>query len=139
MRRKVGNPAGLFNSVQYGFSQAALGSGSSIITLSGQVAWDANGTLIGERNIHQQAVAALRNIETALASLNSSVDDVISLRIYIVDFASQPSSEVTAALKQTFPGTEPPAATWVGVTSLARPELLIEIEATAVTDNVGAV
>ncbi|MBS34644.1 MAG: hypothetical protein CMO26_01815 [Thiotrichales bacterium] len=51
----------------------------------------------------------------------------------IVGFDKTVSSAITRALKRCFPGSAPPAATSVGVTALAHPDLRVEIEATAVT------
>ena len=51
----------------------------------------------------------------------------------IVGFDKAVSSALTRALKRCFPGSAPPAATSVGVTALAHPDLRVESEATAVT------
>jgi enamine deaminase RidA (YjgF/YER057c/UK114 family) len=61
---------------------------------------------------------------------------VAALRIYIVyaKLAEGEDVAVSNALKKFFPGESPPVSTWIGVYSLAHPDFLIEVEATAVLD-----
>lgn len=132
--RRQANPPELFDSLQYGFSQAVAASGARLIAVSGQVAWDRDLQPIGGDDLEAQARAALANLETALKALEASLADVLALRLYIVDFESQDSAAVTRALAAVFPSDAAPAATWIGVTALARPELKIEIEALALAD-----
>ena len=56
----------------------------------------------------------------------------MALRIYIVHVAENIEA-VGSVLRDVFP-TNPPTSTWIGVSSLAVPEFLIEIEATAVLE-----
>lgn len=127
-----GNPDELFNSVQYGFSQATAATGSKIISVSGQVAWTADQELIGKGDLHLEAVKALENLEIALRSVQAELSDVLSLRIYIVDYKHEQSESISRALKAFFPEGSGPTATWVGVNCLANPDFRIEIEAMAV-------
>jgi enamine deaminase RidA (YjgF/YER057c/UK114 family) len=134
MRIKTGNPEALFNSVQYGFSQAVAARGSRLIAVSGQVAWNAEQELIGGDDLGAQTRAALENLRTALQSVDAGLGDVISLRIYVVDLEEQEPEAITSALQAFFPAERAPAATWIGVRSLANPALKVEIEATALAD-----
>ena len=54
--------------------------------------------------------------------------------IYVKDYKREQAAVITAALRNTFVAGRMPASTWLGVSSLALDELLIEIEATAVID-----
>jgi enamine deaminase RidA (YjgF/YER057c/UK114 family) len=132
VRVRTGNPDALFNSVQYGFSQAVAARGSRLIAVSGQVAWNAEQELVGGEDLAAQTQAALANLQTALRSVDAELADVIALRIYVVDLENQDSGAVTSALQAFFPAHTAPAATWIGVLSLANPALKVEIEATAV-------
>ncbi|MEM8860861.1 MAG: RidA family protein [Chloroflexota bacterium] len=135
MSRETKNPPELFNSVQYGFSQVAMARGSRFISVSGQVAWDANESLTGREDIYAESVKALENLQIALESVNATLDDVIGLRIYIVDYDRTADSDlISKALLKFFPEGQAPTATWVGVQCLANPDFRIEFEATAVTE-----
>ena len=126
------NPSTVFPSVQHGFSQVVIASGSRIVFISGQTAWDANKTVIG-RNVGEQAKQAFRNVKAAVESAGGNLSDITALRIYFVDRTVQGIEAVGNALRETFT-TNPPASTWIGVSFLAVPDFLIEIEATAVLD-----
>ena len=135
MSRETSNPKELFNSVQYGFSQVAMARGSRFISVSGQVAWDANQELTGRGDIYAESVKSLENLQTALQSVGANLDNVIGLRIYIVDYDRVADSDlISKALLEFFPEGTAPTATWIGVQSLANPDFRIEFEATAVTD-----
>lgn len=127
-----GNPEALFNSVQYGFSQAVSASGTRLISVSGQVAWNAEQAFIGGSDLYTETTAALENLRVALHSVRAELNDVISLRIYIVDYSPDESESISRALKTFFPQGQAPTATWVGVSCLANPDFRIEIEALAV-------
>lgn len=126
------NPPSLFPSVQYGFSQIVVAAGTRIVFLSGQTAWDAQQNIVGGSDLLEQARQSLRNIRTAMEAAGGSIGDVAALRIYIVNYQAESARAIGTALKEFFPGENPPASTWIGVAALARPEFLIEIEATAV-------
>lgn len=132
MRIKRGNPKELFNSTQYGFSQAVSAEGKRIVTVSGQVAWDADENLTGAGDLYAETSKSLENLKVALASVDAGIADIVSLRIYIVDYQREESEQISRALMAFFPKGEEPAATWIGVTCLANPDFRIEIEAMAV-------
>jgi enamine deaminase RidA (YjgF/YER057c/UK114 family) len=128
------NPSSLFPSLQYGFSQIVTSQGGRTVYLSGQPPYNAEEKVIGS-NRREQMQQCLKNIQTALETVGGSLKDVVSLRIYMVRY--DPDTEVMAiaeGLKEFFPGDSPPATTWIGVSSLAVKEFLIEIEAIAVVE-----
>lgn len=100
--------------------------------ISGQTAWDANKQIVG-RNLGEQATQALRNVKAAVEAAGGSIGDIVALRIYIVHDAEQNVGPVGSALRELFTSS-PPTSTWIGVSSLADPDFLIEIEATAVLE-----
>jgi enamine deaminase RidA (YjgF/YER057c/UK114 family) len=128
------NPDSLFPSRQYGFSQIVVAQGSRTVYFSGQVAWDENQNIIGENDLRAQVWQSLRNVETAVTTAGGTLADIVTLRIYILHDWMDKTAPVSEGLKAFFPGDHPPATTWIGVPSLARPEFLIEIEGTAVLD-----
>jgi 2-iminobutanoate/2-iminopropanoate deaminase len=130
--RRFLNPPTLFESVRgWGFSQGvAITGGGRLVFLSGQTPWDAGETPVGVTR-REQFAACVSNIRLALESAGGSLGDVVSLRIYLVNFDSREDVDVAGCLKELFPGDTPPATTWIGISRLAQKEYLVEIEATA--------
>lgn len=133
MPKEFVNPESLFPSVPHGFSQVVIASGKKMVFISGQTAWDAQKKIVGGNNLLEQAKQALRNLAAAMEAVGGSLKDIAALRIYIVNYQPENAKAVGTALREFFP-QNPPASTWIGVSSLAVPEFLIEIEATAVLD-----
>ena len=128
------NPESVFRSLEYGFSQAVLATGPKTLYLSGQTAWDTDERIVGDRDLGAQARQAFMNIRRVVEAAGGTLDDVVSLRIYVVDYRPEHAAVVGSVLRECFPGPTKPASTWLGVSSLARPEFLIEVEAVAVMD-----
>ena len=126
------NPPSLFSSIEHGFSQVVVGSGAKTVFISGQTAWDVNKKIVG-RTLGEQTRQALRNVKAAVEAGGGNLRDIVALRIYIVHHAEQNLESVGSALREVF-ATDPPTSTWIGVSSLAVPDFLIEIEATAVLE-----
>ncbi|MCU1727494.1 Rid family hydrolase [Pseudomonas sp. 7P_10.2_Bac1] len=129
MNRRVINPPTVFNSLQYGFSQAIEVRDGRRLLLSGQVGVDANEHTIGP-GIAEQTEQSLNNIESILAHAQGNLAHVIMLRIYIVESARDQQEPIAAALRRRFPNNPPPSS-WIIVSGLSLPEWLIEIEAEA--------
>ncbi|RMT63827.1 hypothetical protein ALP29_00326 [Pseudomonas syringae pv. avii] len=130
MQRKVINPTTVFNSLQYGFSQAMEVPEGRRIMLSGQVGVDAQEHTVGP-GIAEQTAAALDNIEKVLAEVGGDLSHVIMLRLYIVESAREQQASIAHALLERFPHNPPPSS-WIIVSGLSLPQWLIEIEAEAV-------
>ncbi len=127
------NPEELFPSLQYGFSQVVTSQGGKTVYLSGQVAWDKNQEVVGPGDLGAQTRQALRNLETAMRIAGGRLADVVSLRLYIVNYRQAEAGPISAALREFFP-VRPPTSTWIGVQALADEAFLIEIEAVAVVE-----
>jgi enamine deaminase RidA (YjgF/YER057c/UK114 family) len=113
-----------------GFSHIAIASGDRLVHLAGQVALDPQFGVVGGDDLGEQTKAAMRNVEIALGAAGATWDDVVRRTIYTL----QPTEyeTITAAIDEVTGGAAHPAQTIVGVTGLAVPGLLIEIECTAV-------
>lgn len=101
---------------------------NNIIEVSGTTAVK-NDKVVGQGNIYEQTLFILERINKSLQQLDSSLEDVIRTRMYVTDInlwedAARAHEEVFRDIK--------PATTMVEVPSLIRPDLLIEIEASAV-------
>ena len=133
MPKEYINPDNLFPSLSYGFSQVVVASGRKTVFISGQTAWDERKNIVGGDSVLEQAKQALRNLAKAMEAAGGTLNDIAALRIYVVDYEAECGTAVGVALRESFSGS-PPASTWIGVSALAVPEFLIEIEATAVLD-----
>ncbi|MCC6606298.1 MAG: RidA family protein [Anaerolineae bacterium] len=133
MAKQALNPKTLFNSLQYGFSQIVVAQSQRTVYFSGQVAWDEHENIVGANDLRAQVWQSLRNVKTAVTTAGATLNDIVTLRIYIVQSWMDQTAPVSEGLKEFFP-ENPPATTWIGVYGLARPEFLIEIEGTAVLD-----
>ena len=130
MQRKVINPTTVFNSLQYGFSQAMEVPQGRRIMLSGQVGVDAQERTVGP-GIAEQTATALDNVEKVLTEVGGDLSHVIMLRLYIVESARDQQEPIVEALRQRF-AHNPPPSSWIIVSGLSLPEWLIEVEAEAV-------
>ncbi|RKR03554.1 enamine deaminase RidA (YjgF/YER057c/UK114 family) [Kushneria sinocarnis] len=97
---------------------------------SGQVPADTSGELQGKGDFAAQGDLVVSNLEAVLASADAKLSDIAKLTTFIC--REQDVSEVRALLKRHF-GEQPPANSVCIVQGLADPEVLIEMEATAVT------
>jgi enamine deaminase RidA (YjgF/YER057c/UK114 family) len=117
-----------------GFSQIAeVLPGGRLILISGQVGLDKDGTLIRPNDFRAQLIQTFQNLQNALEAVGGSLRDVVKLNYYCMDEVSQDQVDLVRQVRDQFVNIEaPPAATFVFVCRLARPEWLIEIEAMAV-------
>jgi enamine deaminase RidA (YjgF/YER057c/UK114 family) len=91
---------------------------------------DKDGKVVGSGNITEQTHQVMRNIQAVLAQDGAAFADVVKLTMYLVNMADLPA---VIQVRSQYLGENKPAATAVGITALARPEFLVEIEAVAVT------
>ena len=125
------NPDALYDAVSYGFSHATLQDGGRTLHLAGQVAWDADCNVVGAGDLAAQTRQALANLKTVLAAVGAKPADVVRLRTYVVDHSPDKLGVVLPEIGAFYEGSMPAPNTFIGVQSLALPDFLIEIEATA--------
>jgi Putative translation initiation inhibitor, yjgF family len=111
------------------FTHVVTVTDAELVFLSGQVAWDANGDLVGKGDHAAQAAQIARNIEAALAAAGATPADIVKQTIYVVDYTPDVASAIFAALAEGRP--EPPASTLIAVPALFAPDYLIEVEVIA--------
>lgn len=112
-----------------GFSHIAIApAGGRIACIAGQVALAPDFSVIGGDDLGEQTKAAMRNLKVALDAIGAGWGDVIRRTIYTLHPTGY--EVMTAAIEEIQGSSEHPAQTIVGVTGLAVPGLLIEIEAT---------
>jgi enamine deaminase RidA (YjgF/YER057c/UK114 family) len=128
------NPPSVFQSLEHGFSQAVVASGSRTLYVSGQTAWASGKRLVGGADLEEQARQAFTNLRAVVEAAGGRLADVVSVRIYIVDYRPEKAASIVRPFREFFSAEVKPACTWVGVAALADPGFLIEVEATAVLD-----
>ncbi|WP_327685754.1 RidA family protein [Streptomyces sp. NBC_00467] len=129
------NPSGLPKIDAY--RQVSIATGSKLVFIAGQVAWDAEGTTVGEDDLAAQVEQCYLNVGTALAAAGGSFDDVAKLTVYVVDWTPDKMPlflEGVARAAEKLGGTPVPPGTLLGVAALDVPDHLVEVEATAVID-----
>jgi enamine deaminase RidA (YjgF/YER057c/UK114 family) len=111
-----------------GFSHVTVAHGSRTVYIAGQIALAPDFSIVGGDDLGEQTKAAMRNLEIALRAADASWEHVVRRTIY----TTHPTQYevITAAIEEVQGSNEHPAQTIVGVTGLALPGLLIEIEAT---------
>ncbi|PWV84419.1 Enamine deaminase RidA, house cleaning of reactive enamine intermediates, YjgF/YER057c/UK114 family [Prauserella marina] len=115
----------------------SVASGSKLVFLAGQVARDGEGNPVGPGDLAAQVEQAYRNIGTALAAVGGSFDDVAKLTVYVVDWdpGKMPLLGEGIGRAAAAMGVDPvKPITLLGVAALGEPDLLVEVEATAVLD-----
>ncbi|MER6851888.1 RidA family protein [Streptomyces flaveolus] len=124
---RIAAPDGVAPAAQY--SHVVLGTGR-FVAVSGQLALDEDGTLVGEGDAAAQARQVFENLRRCLSAAGAGFDDVVKLTFFVTDMAHMPA--IRAARAEHIPDDRLPAASAVRVASLVRPEFLMEIEAFAV-------
>jgi enamine deaminase RidA (YjgF/YER057c/UK114 family) len=113
-----------------GYTHVVVAPDGRTVYVAGQVAFDSTGQLIGAGDFRSQADRVYQNLRRALAAVGGSLQDVVKTTTYITDPKNLP---VLREVRARYSGSaSPPANTLLVVSSLARPELLIEVEAVAV-------
>ncbi|MFE7129166.1 RidA family protein [Streptomyces sp. NPDC057617] len=129
------NPSGLPEIDAY--RQVSIATGSKLVFIAGQVAWDAQGVTVGHGDLAAQVEQCYLNIGTALAGAGASFGDVAKLTVYVVDWTPDKLPlfmEGVARAAAKLGVTPVPPGTLLGVAALDVPEHLVEVEATAVVD-----
>ncbi|MFJ3669184.1 RidA family protein [Streptomyces sp. NPDC090106] len=124
---RIPAPDGLAPASQY--THVVLGTGR-FVAVSGQLALDEHGGLVGENDPAAQARQVFENLRRCLASAGATFDDVVKLTYFVTDMAHMPA--VREARTAHIPDDRLPAASAVQVAALIRPEFLMEIEAFAI-------
>lgn len=114
-----------------GYSQVVTWQGGRQVLISGQVAVDAEGAIVGRNDLEAQVVKSFENVAAALKSAGAEFADVVKLVTYVVDLDAAKAAVVRQARARYLVEGRYPASTMVGISSLVSPDLLIEIEATA--------
>jgi reactive intermediate/imine deaminase len=99
------------------------------IYISGQIAFDKDGKLVGAGDMQAQAEQVFKNLEAALTAAGAKFSDVVKMNSYITDMSR---IQAVRDVRARYFKDSLPASTFVQVAGLVRPDLLLEIEVIAV-------
>jgi enamine deaminase RidA (YjgF/YER057c/UK114 family) len=130
MEKRFVNPPGVAASPAY--THAVSVSSGRTIFISGQVALDEKGNLVGRSDLRAQTKQVFENLNRALAATGARFEDVVKVTYYIVGYRPDQLPGIREVRSEYLSRTNPPASTLVGVESLFMDGVLIEVEAIAV-------
>jgi enamine deaminase RidA (YjgF/YER057c/UK114 family) len=122
------NPPAL--SPPVGYTHVAETHGGRTIYISGQVALDSAGNLVGADDLHAQTAQVFKNLDAALAAVGATFHHVVKLTYFFLDISQ--IAVMRSVRDQYVNIQQPPASSAVEVRRLFRDDLLIEVEAIAV-------
>lgn len=115
---------------QYGFAHAwRVTDARELLVISGQSSIDADGNVLAADDVAEQTRLSFENLRIVLEQGGAALSDVVKLTAYLVGTEHVPT--YVAVMTEAFEGHRP-AQALVGVTALALPGLLVEVEALAV-------
>lgn len=136
MTVQLSSPEGMLQGVPY--HHVAVATGSRHVHVSGQIARLADGTPVAPGDLAGQVAQALRNTRTGLASAGAGFDDLVRLTFYVTGWSPDKIEAFMAGIDLVsaevgLPTPMPPASL-IGVDYLFEPDVLVEVEATAVLE-----
>jgi len=127
------NPDGIPKPDMY--RQVAVATGTRTVYLAGQVARTADGEPVGSGDLAAQVEQAYINVNTALVAVGGSFADIAKITVYVVDWKPEKLAALGEGVGRVMArlGIDPlRPVTLIGVAALGEPDLLVEVDATAV-------
>jgi reactive intermediate/imine deaminase len=112
-----------------GYTHAVKTGTGRTVYISGQIAFDSDGKVVGAGDFRAQTIRVFENLKLALSAAGATFDNVVKVTTFITDMKHAP---ILRDIRVDYFGSKPPAGTLVQVSALVMPELMIEIEAVAV-------
>jgi reactive intermediate/imine deaminase len=106
--------------------------GGALLFVSGQVAFDGDGNLVGEGDMARQTERVFDNLRAVLEANGASFRDVVKITTFVTDMSAL---QTVRDVRRRYLADPPPASTTVEVAALFRPEALIEVEAVAAIEG----
>jgi enamine deaminase RidA (YjgF/YER057c/UK114 family) len=130
MQRRVVNPWSWQDA--YGFVQGnEVTGGGRVLYCAGQGSVDENGAPVHPGDMTAQVLRAFDNLEAVLAEAGMTLADVVRVNYFVTDIGAFFGAAPAYGARLAAAGCRP-ASTLLGVSGLALPEMMVEIEATAV-------
>jgi len=118
---------------QASYSHVVTVSGSGrIVFIAGQLARDIDGNCVGKGDMRAQMEQTFQNLDRCLRAAGATWADVVKTNTYVTDFDE---FQKCADVRMRYFGVATPTSTTVGVTRLAGPDFMIEIEAIAAVNE----
>lgn len=127
------NPDTLYRAAGNVYSQIVVSSPGKQWHIAGMVPLDTKRVLVGESDMAAQVVQVMKNIQLALDAVGATPADIVRIQVYTTDM-ERFLAEGRELLYDFF-RTAPPASTLLGVTRLADPRYLVEVEVTAIAPS----
>jgi enamine deaminase RidA (YjgF/YER057c/UK114 family) len=115
-----------------GYTHVVVAHPGKVVFVSGQVANNPQGQLVGKDDLKAQTVQVFENLKTALAAAGATFNDVVKITWYVKAYKPEYLGMLRDVRNQYVNQVAPPASTLVGVTSLFQDDYLIEVDAIAV-------
>jgi enamine deaminase RidA (YjgF/YER057c/UK114 family) len=128
MHKEVFGAPTVYSPLRY--AQGVKTTGGTIVWISGQVSQDRDGKVVHRGEFAGQARQALANLKAMVEAAGGTIHDIVKVTTYLTDLRYR--EELARIRAEFFPDGKLPASTLVGVTGLADPDMLVEIEAIAV-------
>jgi enamine deaminase RidA (YjgF/YER057c/UK114 family) len=114
----------------HGYSHVVIAPPGRLVSISGQVAIDSTGAVVGEGDFMVQCAQVFENLSRALSSVGLTFRDVVRTDHFVTDLAHL--SDLRECRMRYLPADDPPASTLLKVAGLFRPELMLEVAIEAV-------
>src|SRR4030095_170387 len=114
------------------YSPAVKINGGTTIYLAGQTRYQDERGETYPGNFDGQVRAAFERMRKTLAAAGGKLEDVVTMTVFVTDMAN--GTRFTQLRKEFFKEDRYPASALIGIKELARPEMMIEIQAIAVVD-----
>src|SRR5882757_6706978 len=115
-----------------GYTHVVVAHPGKLVFVSGQIANNPQGQLVGKDDLKAQTAQVFENLKTALAAAGATFNDVVKITWYVKAYKPDYLGMLREVRNQYVNQAEPPASTLVGVTSLFQDDYLIEVDAIAV-------
>jgi enamine deaminase RidA (YjgF/YER057c/UK114 family) len=112
------------------FNHGIVAGEGRTIFITGQVAWDGQGILVGGKDCEKQLQQCFENVENILGAVGGALADIVSLTIFFLDPKDLPVIQKVRATK--FTPEMAPASILIQTPGLVIPELLVELVPIAV-------
>jgi enamine deaminase RidA (YjgF/YER057c/UK114 family) len=123
------NPEGVSKPNYY--SHVVTSDSGKVAFISGQIALDAAGNVVGAGDLAKQGEQVFENLKACLESVGATFNDVLKFTTYVVNYKPEDRAVIGALRQKYLTPENAPASTLVGVQALATPDFLIEIECVA--------